>query len=231
MSDSEKKGAALAALEEVRPGMKLGLGTGSTADHFTRALSEKVAGGLNIVAVPTSERTAALAGSLNIPLATLEELPELDLTVDGADELNEALELIKGGGGALLREKIVAAASKRMVVVADSSKRVNNLGRFPLPVEVVPFGLQSTKNAIEALLVSLGYAGKAVLRLGDDGNPYRTDGGHFILDIELEVITEAGKLAADLNRIPGVVENGLFVGLADAAYVCGPVGVTILRTR
>ncbi|MEP3275235.1 MAG: ribose-5-phosphate isomerase RpiA [Stappiaceae bacterium] len=231
MSDSEKKAAAVAALEEVRTGMKIGLGTGSTADYFTRALGEKVTNGLDILAVPTSERTADLARSLNIPLTSLEEEPVLDLTVDGADELSDALELIKGGGGALLREKIVAAASNRMVVVADSSKRVANLGRFPLPIEVMPFGLGATINAVEALLVSLSYKGDTILRKTADGKPYVTDGGHFILDIELEMITEAGKLAAELNLIPGVVENGLFIDLADAAYVCGQTGVTILENR
>ena len=164
MADDRKKRAALAALEAVESGMKLGLGTGSTASEFVRALGEKVRGGLKVVGVPTSERTAELASSLGIPLATLDDEPELDITIDGADELDRQLRLIKGGGGALLREKIVASASRRMIVIADDTKLVETLGAFPLPIEVVPFGLRSTRIAVDALASRLGLSGPITLR-------------------------------------------------------------------
>jgi ribose 5-phosphate isomerase A len=166
--------------------MKLGLGTGSTARHFVDLLAEKVKGGLSIVGVPTSEATARQARALSVPLATLDDYPELDLTIDGADEVDGALRLIKGGGGALLREKIVAAASKRMVVIADASKYVARIGAFPLPVEVVPFGLAATRRHIERAAAALGRQPRIKLRARQDGETFVTDGGPYILDFAFQ---------------------------------------------
>ncbi|MEZ5839444.1 MAG: ribose-5-phosphate isomerase RpiA [Hyphomicrobiales bacterium] len=223
-----KKAAAAAAIAYVEDGMRLGIGTGSTADEFTRLLGARVAEGLKIIGVPTSERTAALAGSLGIPLSTLDETPELDLTVDGADELDAGLRLVKGGGGALLREKIVAAASARMLVIADASKKVETLGRFPLPIEVNPFGLGATRIAVEAAAKRLGLDGPIALRKAADGSTFVTDGGHFILDASFGRIPDPEALANALVEIPGVVEHGLFIGLASVALVAGPGGVETL---
>jgi ribose 5-phosphate isomerase A len=227
MSDEFKRHAAERAMDEIRDGMKVGIGTGSTAEHFVRALGAAVRAGLKVTGVPTSERTAALAREEGIPLSTLEEMPALDVTVDGADEIDPDMALIKGGGGALLREKIVAAASGRMVVIADSGKLVQRLGKFPLPVEVVPFGLGATRIAVEAVLARHGLQGEVSLRGGAD-HPFVTDGGHYILDAALGAIPDAARLAVDLNLIPGVVETGLFIGLAAKAYVAGPSGVEVI---
>ena len=227
-SDDPKTRAAAAALELVEPGMRLGLGTGSTAARFVALLGEKVAAGLDVLCVPTSEATDAQARSLKIPLTTLEQTPELDLVVDGADELDGALRLIKGGGGALLREKIVAASSARMAVIADASKKVATLGRFPLPVEVVPFGLGSTRIRIERVCAELGLAGAISLRQRD-GSPFVTDGGHYILDCAFGALPDPEALAARLAAVPGVVEHGLFIGLASVALIAGPEGVETLR--
>lgn len=229
MSAEMKRRAAAAALDFVEPGMKLGLGTGSTAAEFVKLLGAKVAAGLDVIGVPTSERTAALAGSLGIRLATLEDLPALDLTIDGADEVGPGLSLIKGGGGALLREKIVAAASARMVVIADASKVVDPLGAFPLPIEVNPFGFRSTHLKIAAVAGDLGLAGPWELRRNADGSPYLTDGGHWIVDASFRRIPEPDKLSRALFEIPGVVEHGLFLGLATAAIVARADGVDILH--
>ena len=181
--------------------------------------------------MPTSEATRAQAEALGIPLTTLDEEPYLDLTVDGADELDGELRLIKGGGGALLREKIVAAASDRMIVIADESKRVETLGAFPLPVEVVPFGLRATQAMIESLAGEAGCHGDIVLRKAADGQTFRTDGGHFILDCRFRAIPEPEVLGELLQMVPGVVEHGLFLGLADAAVVAGSEGVTLLEAH
>jgi ribose 5-phosphate isomerase A len=224
-ADAQKRAAAARALDFVRPGMRLGLGTGSTAAHFVDVLAERVRGGLDVVGVPTSEATEAQALRLGVPLTTLEETPQLDLTVDGADEIAPDLALIKGGGGALLREKIVAAASDRMIVIADETKWVPRLGRFPLPVEVVPFGLAATRRALDAAVAPV----RSTLRQGKDGHAFVTDGGHFILDVPLGRIADPGALAARLNQIPGVVEHGLFVGLAHLAILAGPDGVRIVE--
>ncbi|MBO0346099.1 ribose-5-phosphate isomerase RpiA [Roseibium sp. CAU 1637] len=224
MSDDMKRLAAERAVADVTSGMRLGIGTGSTAEHFVRALGVRVRGGLDVIGVPTSERTRALAQEEGIPLTTLEETPALDLTVDGADEIDNALRLIKGGGGAHLREKIVAAASTRMIVIADGSKCVQTLGKFPLPIEVVPFGLGATRNALEKLFVSLGLGGELTMR-GGEQHPFVTDGGHYILDAHLTAIPDAETLARALVAVPGVVEHGLFIGLADKAYVAGTDGV------
>ncbi|WP_041375549.1 ribose-5-phosphate isomerase RpiA [Polymorphum gilvum] len=229
MSDAWKRMAAEKALEDVRPGMKLGIGTGSTAEHFIRALGARVRDGLDVVGVPTSERTETLARSEGIQMTTLDHLPSLDLTVDGADEIDPQMNLIKGGGGALLREKIVAAASQRMVVIADASKLVPVLGGFPLPIEVVPFGLGATWRAVEKVFADLGLSGALSLRGGDD-HPFVTDSGHYILDAALTEIRAPAALAAALVAIPGVAEHGLFIGLASKAYVAGPDGVaTVTR--
>jgi ribose 5-phosphate isomerase A len=228
-SDTFKRAAAARALELVQPGMRLGLGTGSTATHFVELLAERVRGGLGIIGVATSEATRALAEKLGIPLTTLDETPELDLTVDGADEIAPDLSLIKGGGGALLREKIVAAASARMAVIADGSKLVDVLGRFPLPVEVVSFGFAATRRKIEAAAAKAGCPGPALLRRTKDGHPFVTDGGHLILDAALERIPNPSSLAARLAEIPGVVEHGLFVGLARTAIIADSAGVRILQ--
>src|SRR5205085_3497181 len=184
--EAQKRAAAARALDFVRSGMRLGLGTGSTARPFVELLAERVRAGLNIVAVPTSEVTRADAQRLGVPLTTLDETPALDMTVDGADEIGPDLSLIKGGGGALLREKIVAQASTRMVVIADESKWVPVLGRFPLPVEVVPFGLAATRRAVEAASAVAGSPGPALLRRDKNGHAFVTDGGHWILDAALE---------------------------------------------
>src|SRR5436190_16515913 len=228
-ADDYKRDAAAAALDYVRPGMRLGLGTGSTARPFVDLLGERVRGGLDVIAVPTSEATRAQAEACGIRLTTLDETPELDMTVDGADEIGPDLTLIKGGGGALLREKIVAAASARLVVIADESKWVKTLGRFPLPVEVMPFGLAATRRAVEAAAAASGCPGPAKLRQGKDGHAFVTDGGHWILDASLQRIADAKMLADRLSAIPGVVEHGLFIGLAQAVILAGPTGARVVE--
>ncbi len=225
MSNNLKRDAAARALEEARPGMRLGLGTGSTAREFVDLLGERVKAGFDCICVPTSEVTAAQAAGLGIPLSTLEETPELDLTVDGADEIGPGLALIKGAGGALLREKIVAAASKRMVVIADASKVVTMLGRFPLSIEVNRFGLAATNRMVEVVARKHGAQGATKLRLAASGEPFVTDGGHLILDALFGRISKPEALSADLHQVPGVVEHGLFLGLASRAYVAGPNGI------
>ncbi|MBT7642662.1 MAG: ribose-5-phosphate isomerase RpiA [Rhodobiaceae bacterium] len=221
-----KQKAALRALEEVRDGMKLGLGTGSTARYFVDGLGAQVGEGLSVVCVPTSEATRAQAESLNIPLASLDELQRLDLTVDGADELDAQLRLVKGGGGALLREKIVAAASDKMIVIADDTKLVATLGAFDLPVEVNIFSHGATAAAIGAALAATGNAGAMALRADKDaGAPFITDGGHYIYDCALGTINDAEALAQALLNVPGVVEHGLFLGYATAAVLAGTDGL------
>jgi ribose 5-phosphate isomerase A len=229
--EAEKRAAAARALEFVRPGMRLGLGTGSTAKYFVEFLAERVRAGLDVIAVPTSEATRSAAERLGVPLTSLDETPELDLTVDGADEIASDLSLIKGGGGALLREKIVATASARLIVIADESKWVSALGRFPLPVEVVPFGLAATRKAVELAAAAAGCPGPALLRRARDGHAFVTDGGHWILDAALERIADPKSLAGRLDGIAGVVEHGLFVGLAHAAVIAGSNGVRVVERR
>jgi ribose 5-phosphate isomerase A len=227
--EAQKRQAAALALEWVRPGMRLGLGTGSTARHFVELLAERVRAGLVVTGVATSEATRADAERLGVPLTTLDATPELDLTVDGADEVAPDLSLIKGGGGALLHEKIVAAASARMLVIADESKWVPVLGRYPLPIEVVPFGLTSTRRAVEAAASAAGCPGAARPRRNSNGHAFVTDSGHWILDAKLERIAEPERLAARLSAIPGVVEHGLFIGIAQAAILAGPGGVRVVE--
>ena len=228
-ADTYKREAAAAALDFVRPGMRLGLGTGSTARPFVDMLGARVRAGLEVIAVPTSEATRAQAEQCGIKLTTLDDTPELDLTIDGADEIAPDLTLIKGGGGALLREKIVAAASARMVVIADDSKWVATLGRFPLPIEVVPFGLGSTQRAIAAVIAATGNSGPLTLRRLATGLAFVTDGGHFILDAALQRIADPRSLGAGLAAIPGVVEHGLFIGLAGTAVIAGPEGLRVIE--
>jgi ribose 5-phosphate isomerase A len=233
VTDAEKlkHAAAVRAVEFVRPGMRLGLGTGSTARHFVSLLAERVRGGLDVVGVPTSEATRADAERQGISLTTLEDTPALDLTVDGADEIAPDLTLIKGGGGALLREKIVAAASGRMLVIADESKFVPMLGRFPLPVEIVPFGVEPTRRAVEAAADACDCPGAATLRRTGEGHAFVTDGGHLLLDAALVRIPDPASLAQRLAAIPGVMEHGLFIGLAHIAVIAGPDGVRIVEAR
>ncbi|MGL5166734.1 MAG: ribose-5-phosphate isomerase RpiA [Afipia sp.] len=226
--DDLKRQAAARAVEQVRDGMKLGLGTGSTAKHFVELLGERVRAGLKVIGVPTSEATRADAERCAVPLTTLDQVDRLDLTVDGADEIDPNLELIKGGGGALLREKIVAAASDRMIVIADESKWVQTLGRFPLPIEVIPFGLGATRRAIETVFAENGVSGQMDVRMAKDGHAFVTDGGHWIVDAHLGRIPDSPKLAAALNSIPGVVEHGLFIGLARTAVLAGPQGIRVV---
>lgn len=228
-ADDQKRLAAERALTFVTSGMKLGLGTGSTAAHFVIGLGERVrAGHLDVVGVPTSEATHKLAIEHGVPLTTLDETPELDLTVDGADELDTSLQLIKGGGGALLREKIVAAASRRMVVIADDTKLVDRLGTFPLPIEVVAFGQRATALAIERAAKALGLDPVIHMRMGSANAPYRTDSGNLIYDCDLKAIPDPAALADALSAIPGVVEHGLFIGLCSAAVLAGPAGVRVI---
>jgi ribose 5-phosphate isomerase A len=229
--DELKRQAAARALEQVQDGMKLGLGTGSTAKHFVELLGEKVRGGMRVIGVPTSEATRADAERCGIPLTTLDAIDHLDLTVDGADEIDAALNLIKGGGGALLREKIVAAASDRMIVIADDTKWVDVLGRFPLPVEVIPFGLAATRRAMERAFAQSGVSGQMVVRKGKDGHVFVTDGGHWIVDAHLGRIADPPRLAGLLSLIPGVVEHGLFIGLGTMAVLAGAQGIRVIERR
>lgn len=229
MSKEElKRAAAARALEYVDDGMRLGLGTGSTAKHFVELLGERVRKGLRVIGVPTSEATRADAERCGVPLTSLDEIDQLDLTIDGADEIDPSLDVIKGGGGALLREKIVAAASARMIVISDDSKWVDTLGRFPLPVEVIPFGLAATRHALAAAFAQAGVAGEISLRQGKDGHAFVTDSGHWIVDAHLGRIPDPPRLAALLNAIPGVVEHGLFIGLAKTAILAGSHGLRIV---
>lgn len=221
-----KKEAATAAAQLVQNGMIVGLGTGSTAAYLVAELGRRVAEeGLRFTGVPTSERTAEQARTLGIPLATLADVKEIDLTIDGADEVQlGTLALIKGHGGALLREKIVASASKRMAVIVDETKLVKCLGStLAVPVEVVPFGWESTERKLKAI------GARTSLRPGLDGKPYVTDGGHYILDCEFGSIADPKKVARELDETVGVVEHGLFLGLAKQVFVGGPGGVKILK--
>ncbi len=225
-ADAYKKAAALAAVSLVRPDMTLGLGTGSTAAHFIAALGERVRGGLYVTAVPTSEDSARKAAAAGIDLVEPDETTNIDLAVDGTDEVDGAGNLIKGGGGALLREKIIANAARRFVVIADASKKVAELGAFPLPVEIDRFSFALTVRAVRDTLAGSGYAGADVrLRAGPEGPAFISDGGNFILDCRLRRISDPGALHRALIEIPGVVETGLFIGLADEIILAGPDGL------
>ena len=226
--DSLKRDAAAKALDFVQHRMKLGLGTGSTAEAFLELLAPRVRGGLEVDCVATSERTAQLARSLGIPLGDLDALAPLDLTVDGADEADRELNLIKGGGAALLREKIVAASSKAMVVIADESKLVERLGKFALPVEVVVFGHGATAARIANAVAVLGFANVPVTQRMKDGAAVRTDSGNFVYDCGFGAIRDAKTLAAALSGVPGVVEHGLFVGIATTLVIAHPGEVEII---
>ncbi|WP_116082968.1 ribose-5-phosphate isomerase RpiA [Tropicimonas sp. IMCC34011] len=225
-----KHAAAWRAAAFVESGMRVGLGTGSTAAWMVRRLGERVAEeGLQIVGVPTSSRTADLARQVGLTVASLDEAKWLDLTIDGADEFDGALNLVKGGGGALLQEKIVATASDRMIVIADAAKEVSALGSFPLPVEVVPFGWQTTKALVVETLVNMDVLGReATLRMNDDV-PYVTDEGNYILDLNLLRIGNARQLSLVVNQIPGVVENGLFIDVCDMVVIGHGDGSVTLR--
>ena len=218
--DKAKFVAAKRAVDFVEDGMRVGLGTGSTAAWMVRCLGELVRDeGLKIIGVPTSVRTADLARQVGIKVMSLDEAKWLDLTIDGADEFDSNLSLIKGGGGALLQEKIVATASDQMIVIADVAKQVGTLGAFPLPVEVVPFGWQTTKALIEETLVSLDVLGRsATLRMNKD-RPFITDEGNYIVDLHLHRIGNPRQMALVLNQIPGVVENGLFIDICDIVVI------------
>ncbi len=212
-ADDEKIAAAHASLRFLQDGDIVGLGSGSTASHAIRFLAERVQAGLKIRGIPTSAKTAALAASLGIPLTTLDEFQEINVDIDGADEVDPQLNLIKGGGGALLREKVIAFASRKFVIVADSSKQVSVLGKFPLPVEVIPFA--------EALIARKISALGAVVKTRKlkDGTPFVTDEGHHILDCSFETIPDPAKLAHSLQDIPGVAGHGLFVNMASVALI------------
>jgi len=222
-NDQEKEVAARASLRFVNDGQIVGLGTGSTAAYFIQLLAEKVKNGLRIRGIPTSERSREQAASLGIPLTTLDENPEIDVTVDGADEVDPELRLIKGGGGALLREKIVASATNRLVIVADATKRVPVLGKFPLPVEVIKFAQAVVFRKIEAL------GAKVILRRNPDGSPFLTDENNHILDCHFAEIPDADGLARKLSDMPGVVEHGLFIGMASVVLVAS--GSEVLEMR
>lgn len=227
----QKKAAAAKAAEYVEDGMKLGIGTGSTAEEFVRVLAERVKGGLRVIGVPTSERTAKLCTELGIPLTNLDDTPHLDLTIDGADEFDPALRLIKGGGGALLREKIVAAASDRMIVITDATKKVAMLGAFPLPIEVIPFGSLATVRRVAEVAKAYGCEGKIARRADSYGEPFFTDSNNFIFDCSFGRIPDPDGLARELNLIPGVVETGLFIGIATLALVGTSSGVDIIEPK
>ena len=216
-----KENAALAALDFVEDGMVLGLGSGSTAEIFIERLGEKVAGGLKVQGVPTSQATAACAKENGVPLIDVDRAPKIHLTIDGADEVDPVFSLIKGGGACLLREKIIAYASDRMIVIIDNSKLVETLGAFPLPVEIDPFGMALTADQIYQALQKTGCEeGQVVLRQNAEGTgPLITDGGHYIVDCHCKVIPSPGETAHLLEKLPGVMEHGLFIDLADVVIV------------
>jgi len=230
-ADTAKDAAARAAIALVEDGMRLGLGTGSTAVFMVRRLAERVrAEGLRLRCAATSRATCDLAESLGLRIEELDAIGWLDLTIDGADEIDPDLNLIKGGGGAHLREKIIAAASDRMVVVADPSKVVEQLGAFHLPVEVIPFGMEATRIHIQRLLDSLDLSHRPMLLRQRDGQGFRTDEGNVILDLSLDAIPDCEALADGLSAIPGVVEHGLFLGMCDLALIGSPDGSVIEMT-
>ncbi len=219
--DHLKRQAALKALDYVQDGMIVGLGTGSTAKHVVAGLGERVRAGLNIRGIPTSHETAALAKQIGIPLIETEDAWVIDVAIDGADQVDPQLNLMKGGGGALLKEKIVAASARRFIVVVDYTKQVPHLGNsFPLPIEVIPFGWGSTARQLEAV------GGKALLR-ERNGEVFRTEAGHYIVDLRLGAIHHPAALETQLNQIPGVVETGLFVGRTSLLIVASPDGVVV----
>ena len=222
-NDREKEAAARASLQFIREGQVVGLGTGSTAACFIKLLAEKVKNGLRIRGIPTSLRSQELAQSLGIPLTTLDECQEIDVTVDGADEVDPQLRLIKGGGGAMLREKIVASATKQLVIVADASKQVPVLGKFPLPVEVIRFAQVLVAKRIKAL------GAEVTMRTNADGRPYVTDENNQILDCRFGQIPDADGLARQLSDMPGVVEHGLFIGMASVVLFAS--GSEIVEVR
>ena len=227
-TDTAKNAAAIAAVALVQDGMRLGLGTGSTAVFMVRRLAERVqAEGLQMRYAATSQATADLAESLGLKIEALDDIGWLDMTLDGADEVDPDLNLIKGGGAALLREKIVACASDRMVVMADGGKVVETLGAFLLPVEVIPFGWQTTRQLVLRVLADLDLADRAVVRRMRDGAPVLTDEGNYILDLALEAIPDPAALSLALNALPGVVENGLFLGICDLAIIGKPDGSVV----
>jgi ribose 5-phosphate isomerase A len=222
-NDQEKEAAARASLQFIHDGMVVGLGTGSTASHFIELLGERVKQGLRVRGIPTSVRSTELAKSLGIPLTTLDECQEISVTVDGADEVDPKLRLIKGGGGALLREKIVASATRQLVIVADASKRVARLGKFPLPVEVIKFAQALVAKRISAL------GADVQLRKGSDGSPFLTDENNHILDCRFGEIPDADTLARELSAMPGVVEHGLFIGMASVVLFAKGSEISELR--
>jgi ribose 5-phosphate isomerase A len=223
--DREKDAAAKASLRYVNDGDIVGLGTGSTAAFMVRALAEKVRAGLKIVGIPTSKRTGELAASLGIAVTTLDEYQDINVTIDGADEFDSQLRLIKGGGGALLREKIVASASRKLVIIADSSKQASKLGRFPLPVEVIPFA----EKLVARKIVAMGAQVK--LREYAYGNPFVTDEGHHILDCHFGEIDDPEKIGSELRFMPGIVEHGLFLNMASVVVVGKADGVVELTRK
>ena len=227
--DNLKHAAAAKALDYVKDGMKLGLGTGSTADAFVDALGPLVRAGIKLRCAATSERTAARARAIGLVIEDPGDLAPLDLAVDGADEADRNLTLVKGGGGALLREKIVAASSKRMIVVADESKLVARLGKFPLPVEVLEFGHAATALRLKAALAALGHGNAPVTLRMRDGALFRSDNGNPIYDCALGAIDDAPRLAAALDAIPGIAEHGLFVGIAHTLLIARPDGVEVIE--
>lgn len=230
MTDAWKEAAAAEAVKRVERGMRLGLGSGSTSAFFVRALGARMREeGLNISAVASSEMTAAIAEDQGIPLVSLDDFPTLDLAVDGADEIDPKLRLIKGGGGALLREKIVAAAAETFIVIADNSKRVDTLGRFPLPIEITPFGARATALHLEEAARNVGVGGAFVQRETPDGRPFKTDNGNFILDAHFEEIPDPESVARALDAVPGVAGHGLFIEMTDAALVAGADGVDEIK--
>ncbi|VAW23415.1 Ribose 5-phosphate isomerase A [hydrothermal vent metagenome] len=208
--------------------LQIGLGTGSTARHFVDLLGEKVASGFKCICVPTSNETAAQAKTLNIALTDLDTIDRLHITIDGTDEIAPDMSLIKGGGGALLREKIVAAASDKMVVIADEGKRVEHLGAFALPVEVNVFGLKATKTAIGAVMKKFDIEPEMSLRMAQNGEPFMTDGAHFVIDACFGRILDARGTSSALLEVPGVVQHGLFLEICQTAYLAGPQGVSKL---
>jgi len=226
----EKRNAAIAAMEFVEDGMTLGLGTGSTAKHFVELLADEVADGLVVRGVPTSAQTQRLAEAHGIPLLPVDQVQQIHLTVDGADEADGKGQLIKGGGAALLREKIIANASDHMVVIADPSKQVETLGAFALPVEITQFGFTITAKKVFDALTASGVARPSVtLRQGDDDQPIVTDGGNFILDCQCDIIPDAPATARALSHVPGVVEHGLFIGLARTVIIGSQDGAAIFE--